>query len=180
MMYKLGDKHPQLHGEGHFVAENATLIGDVVLETRSSVWFNAVIRADNATITLGEETNVQDGAVLHTDPGLPLTLGKGVIVGHNVMLHGCTVGDNSLIGIGAVVLNKAKIGKNCIVGANALVTEKMEIPDNSLVVGSPAKVIRELNEKTHEMLKLNAQVYVNHAERYNQDLEEIDLASCKR
>lgn len=179
MIYQLGDKRPQLKGENHFVADNATLIGDVVMEQASSVWFNAVIRADNATITLGAETNVQDGAVLHTDPGLPLTLGKGVIVGHNVMLHGCTVDDNSLIGIGAVVLNRAKIGKNCIVGANALVTEGTEIPDNSLVVGAPAKVIRTLDEKAHEMLKLNAQVYVDHAQRYNETLQTVELEACQ-
>ena len=179
MIYQLADKRPQLRGEGHFVADNATLIGDVVLESRSSVWFNAVIRADNATITLGEETNVQDGAVLHTDPGLPLTLGKGVIVGHNVMLHGCTVDDNSLIGIGAVVLNRAKIGKNCIVGANALVTEGMEIPDNSLVLGSPAKVVRQLDDGSRDRLKANAQVYVDNAVRYGQLLVEIKLDDCQ-
>ncbi len=179
MIYQLDDKRPQLRGEKHFVADNATLIGDVVMESGSSVWFNAVIRADNATITLGERTNVQDGAVMHTDPGLPLTLGKGVTVGHNAMLHGCTVDDNSLIGIGAVILNRAKIGKNCIIGANALVTERTEIPDNSLVVGSPAKVVRQLNEKSIEMLKLNAQVYVDHAGQYSESLVEVDLESCK-
>lgn len=179
MLYQLGEKRPQLRGDGHFVADNATLVGDVVLEARSSVWFNAVIRADNATITLGEETNVQDGAVLHTDPGLPLTLGKGVIIGHNVMLHGCTIDDNTLIGIGAVVLNKAKIGKHCIIGANALVTEKMEIPDGSLVMGSPAKIVRQINERTFEMLKLNAQVYVEHAARYNTDLQAVTAADCE-
>lgn len=179
MIYQLADKRPQLRGEKHFVADNATLIGDVVMESGSSVWFNAVIRADNATITLGEETNVQDGVVLHTDPGLPLTLGKGVTVGHNAMLHGCSVGDNSLIGIGAVILNRAKIGKNCIVGANALVTERTEIPDNSLVVGSPAKVVRQLDEKSIEMLKSSAQVYVNHAGRYNESLVAVDLDSCQ-
>lgn len=179
MIYQLGDKRPQLKGSDQFVADNATLIGDVVLEARSSVWFNAVIRADNATITLGEETNVQDGAVLHTDPGIPLTLGKGVIVGHNAMLHGCTVDDNSLIGIGAVLLNNVRIGKNCIVGANALVTEGVEIPDNSLVLGSPAKVVKQLDEKTHEMLKTNAQIYVNHSGRYNSSLVEVSLDDCQ-
>ena len=179
MLYQLGETRPQLKGEGHFVADNATVIGDVVLEEKSSVWFNAVIRGDNATITLGAETNVQDGAVLHTDPGLPLNLGEGVIVGHNVMLHGCQVGDNTLIGIGAVVLNNAKIGSNCIIGANALVTERMEIPDNSLVMGSPAKVVRQLDESTHELLKLNAEVYVQHAARYSKDLETVEVDQCR-
>ena len=179
MIYKLGDKRPTLKGQGHFIADDATLIGDVVLESQSSVWFNAVIRGDNATITIGEESNVQDGAVLHTDPGLPLTLGKGVIVGHNVMLHGCTVGDNTLIGIGAVVLNKAKIGKNCIIGANALVTEGTEIPDNSMALGSPAKVVRQLEEGVSEMLKLNADVYVQHAERYKRELQPVELSECR-
>ncbi len=179
MMYKLGDKQPSLQGEGHFVADSANVIGDVVLESKSSVWFNAVIRGDNATITLGEETNVQDGAVLHTDPGIPLTLGKGVIVGHNVMLHGCTVGDNTLIGIGAVVLNNAKIGKNCIIGANALVTERSEIPDNSMVLGSPAKVVKQIDDATAEMLKLNAEVYVHHAARYSKDLETVEIDACR-
>ena len=179
MIYQLGDKRPTLQGEGHFVAEDATLIGDVVLKNQSSVWFNAVIRGDNATITLGEDTNVQDGAVLHTDPGIPLTLGQGVIVGHNVMLHGCTVGDNTLIGIGAVVLNNAKIGKNCIVGANALVTEGTEIPDNSMALGSPAKVVRQLDDDVAEFLKLNAEVYVKHAQRYASELKPVKLSDCQ-
>jgi carbonic anhydrase/acetyltransferase-like protein (isoleucine patch superfamily) len=179
MMYKLGDKQPRLQGEGHFIADTASLIGDVILENKSSVWFNAVIRGDNATITLGEESNVQDGAVLHTDPGLPLTLGKGVIVGHNVMLHGCTIGDNTLIGIGAVVLNNAKIGKNCIVGANALVTERSDIPDNSMVLGSPAKVVKQIDDATAEMLKLNAEVYVHHADRYSKELEAVEIDECR-
>ena len=179
MIYQLGDKKPQLRGSGHFVAANASLIGDVVLENKSSVWFNAVIRGDNATITVGEESNVQDGAVLHTDPGIPVTLGKGVIVGHNVMLHGCTVGDNTLIGIGAVVLNHVTIGKNCIVGANALITERTHIPDNSMVLGSPAKVVKQLDPAVHEMLKLNAEVYVKHAQRYANELQAVELSECQ-
>lgn len=172
-LYRLGDKAPQFHGEGHFVADNATLVGDVVLHGRASVWFNAVIRADNACITLGQRTNVQDGAVLHTDPGLPLTLGDDVTVGHNAMLHGCVVGDNSLIGIGAVLLNRVRIGKNCIVGANALVKEGTEIPDNSLVVGSPAKVVRQLDAVSADMLRANAAVYVRHSAHYLNELEKI-------
>lgn len=172
-LYRLGDKAPVLQGEDHFVADNAALIGEVVLKAQASVWFNAVIRADNACITLGERTNVQDGAVLHTDPGLPLTLGDDVTVGHNAMLHGCVVGDNSLIGIGAVLLNRVRIGKNCIVGANALVKEGTEIPDNSLVVGSPAKVVRQLDSASAEMLRSNADIYVRHSARYLQLLEKV-------
>lgn len=174
MKYRLGDKAPQLNGENHFIAGSADVIGDVVLENNSSVWFNAVLRGDNDTITIGEDSNVQDGAVLHTDPGVKLTLGKGVIVGHNVMLHGCEVGDHSLIGIGAVVLNRVKIGKNCIVGANALVTEGTQIPDNSMVLGSPAKVVKQIDDATAEFLKLNAQVYVDNLSRFNDQLEAIE------
>ena len=174
MKYRLGDKAPQLVGENHFIAHSADVIGDVVLHDRSSIWFNAVLRGDNDTITIGENSNVQDGAVLHTDPGVKLTLGKGVIVGHNVMLHGCEIGDNSLIGIGAVVLNHVKIGKNCIIGANALVTERTEIPDNSMVLGSPAKVVKQVDAASGEFLKLNAQVYVDNLERFNQQLEPIE------
>lgn len=172
-LYQLGELRPRFLGSGHFVADSANLIGDVVLNDASSVWFNAVIRADNATITIGARSNVQDGAVLHTDPGLPLTLGEDVTVGHNAMLHGCEVGNNTLIGIGAVVLNHVKIGRNCIVGANALITERTDIPDNSLVVGSPAKVIRTLDEKAAEMLALNADVYVKHGQRYNAELKPV-------
>lgn len=173
--YQLGEYAPELTGEGHFVAANATLVGQVRLLSHSSVWFNAVIRADNALIQIGERSNVQDGAVLHTDPGIPLLLGSNVTVGHNAMLHGCQVGDNTLIGIGAVVLNHARIGRNCIVGANALITERMEVPDNSLVVGSPAKVIRSLDAEAVAMLTLNADVYVNHAARYRDGLTEVEL-----
>lgn len=173
--FQLGEHAPQLEGEGHFVAHNATLIGQVVLKTQASVWFNAVIRADNALIEIGARSNVQDGAVLHTDPGITLRLGEDVTVGHNAMLHGCEVGSNSLIGIGAVVLNHARIGKNCIVGANALITERSVIPDNSLVVGSPAKVIRQLDEAAVALLRANAEVYVQHAARYRATLKEVTL-----
>lgn len=175
MIYRLGDKVPQLRGGAHFIAGNATLIGDVILEDEASVWFNAVIRGDNATITVGERSNVQDGAILHTDPGLPLTLGSGVTVGHKAMLHGCQVGDNTLIGINAVVLNRARIGKNCIIGAGALVTEAADIPDNSLVVGSPGRVKRQLDEDTWVLLKANAQVYVDHLHKYNAELQAVEL-----
>lgn len=174
MFYRVGDRTPE-KGEDVFVADNATVIGSVVLEDKSSVWFNAVLRGDNDVITIGEASNVQDGAVLHTDPGIKLTLGKGVTVGHNVMLHGCDIGDYSLIGIGAVVLNKAKIGKHCIIGANALIPEGMEIPDGSLVVGSPATIKRELNDMQKKMLEASATHYVQNAARYLTTLEEVSL-----
>ncbi|GAA6145182.1 MAG: gamma carbonic anhydrase family protein [Pseudomonadota bacterium] len=174
MFYRVGDRTPE-KGEDVFVADNATVIGSVVLEDKSSVWFNAVLRGDNDVITIGEASNVQDGAVLHTDPGIKLTLGKGVTVGHNVMLHGCDIGDYSLIGIGAVVLNKAKIGKHCIIGANALIPEGMEIPDGSLVVGSPATIKRELNDMQKKMLEASAAHYVQNAARYLTTLEEVSL-----
>ncbi|MDH5738597.1 MAG: gamma carbonic anhydrase family protein, partial [Gammaproteobacteria bacterium] len=128
MIYQLGNRRPEMKGD-FFIADNAMVIGSVVLENNASVWFNAVIRGDNECITIGENSNVQDGSVLHTDPGVPLIIGKGVTVGHKVMLHGCHIGDNSLIGINAVVLNGARIGKNCLIGANSLIPEGKEIPD---------------------------------------------------
>ena len=136
MFYDLKDKKPKNSGE-NWVAPNATIIGDVTLEKNSSIWFNATLRGDIENIHIGEGSNVQDGSVLHTDPSCPLKIGKNVTVGHMVMLHGCTIGDNSLIGIGAVILNNAKIGKNCIIGAKALITENKEIPDNSLAMFAP-------------------------------------------
>lgn len=166
MLYSFEDKNVQLIGTEHFVAENATVIGNVQLHDCSSVWFNVVIRGDNDPIIIGEGTNVQDGAVLHTDPGYPLVLGRGVTIGHQAMLHGCEVGDGSLVGIGAVVLNGVKIGKGCLIGANALVPEGMEIPDHSLVVGSPAKVKRMLSDEQIEGLKENAEHYVDNMRRF--------------
>jgi len=169
MKYRLGntrvDQHPQ-----SWIAPNATVIGNVRLDDGASVWFGAVLRGDNELIHIGENSNVQDGAVLHTDPGSPLTLGTGVTVGHNAMLHGCTVGDYSLVGINAVVLNGARIGKHCIIGANALIAEGKEIPDGSLVMGSPGKVIRELTEQQKRMLEASAAHYVHNAQRYAQAL----------
>ena len=171
MIYKIGSRSLQTASDNFWVAPNATVIGSVVLGDNASVWFNAVIRADNDVIEIGDNSNIQDGAVLHVDHGIPLKIGKGVTVGHKVMLHGCTIGDNSLIGINAVVLNKAKIGKNCVIGANALVPEGMEIPDNSLVMGTPAKVVKEINEAHQGMLKLSAMHYVEHGKTYAQQLE---------
>jgi carbonic anhydrase/acetyltransferase-like protein (isoleucine patch superfamily) len=174
MKYRLGECLVDAHPDS-WIAPNATVIGKVRLEAGASVWFNAVVRADtNELIHIGENSNVQDGSVLHTDAGFPLTLGKGVTVGHKVMLHGCTVGDYSLIGINAVVLNGAKIGKNCIIGANALIPEGREIPDNSLVMGSPGKVVRELTEQQQQMLQAGAAHYVHNSRRYARELAEQD------
>jgi len=174
MIFSLGENQVTMIGEGQFVAPGAMGIGDVVLEARASVWFNAVLRGDNETITFGEGSNVQDGCVLHTDPGYPLSLGRGVTVGHLAMLHGCDVGDNSLVGIKAVVLNGARIGRNCIIGANALVGEGKEIPDNSLVVGTPGKVVRTLDENAVDRLRKSAEVYVAKARRYREQLRPAD------
>lgn len=173
MKYRLEDLKVDAHPKS-WVAPTASVIGRVRLEEDSSVWFGAVIRGDNELITIGQGSNVQDGAILHTDPGFPLTLGKDVTIGHQAMLHGCEVGDGSLIGIQAVVLNGARIGTNCLigVGAKALVTEKMVIPDGSLVLGSPAKVVRVLNEEQQAGLRANAQGYVVNASRFLTELTE--------
>src|SRR6056300_1581893 len=166
MFYDLKDKKPKSSGE-NWVAPNATIIGDVTLEKNTSVWFNAVLRGDIENIFVGEGSNVQDGSVLHTDPGCPL---KIVTIGHMVMLHGCTIEDNSLIGIGAVILNNAKIGKNCIIGAKALITENKEIPDNSLVVGSPGKIIREVTEEEKKAVMENTKHYQDNWKKYSESV----------
>jgi carbonic anhydrase/acetyltransferase-like protein (isoleucine patch superfamily) len=170
VIYRLGEKRVVRHGET-FVAPNATLIGSVIMHERSSVWFNVVARGDNDPIVIGPDTNIQDGSVLHTDAGVPMTIGRGVTVGHKVMLHGCTIDDHALIGIGAVVLNRAKIGKYCIIGANALITEGKEIPDGSMVMGAPGKVIRQLTDEERKKLELSAAHYVENARRYLRDLQ---------
>jgi len=169
MKYRLGDLRVETHPQS-WVAPNATLIGKVRLQAGASVWFNAVLRGDNELIDIGENSNVQDGTVMHTDMGSPLTIGKGVTIGHNAMLHGCSVDDYSLIGINAVILNGAKIGKHCIIGANALIPEGKEIPDGSLVMGSPGKVVRELSDAQKKMLEASAAHYVHNAQRYARDL----------
>jgi carbonic anhydrase/acetyltransferase-like protein (isoleucine patch superfamily) len=171
MKYRLGDSRVDAHPQS-WVAPNAVLVGKVKLEAGASVWFNTVLRGDNELIHIGENSNVQDGTVMHTDMGYPLNIGKGVTIGHNVMLHGCTVGDYSLIGINAVVLNGAKIGKNCLIGANTLIPEGKVIPDGSLVMGSPGKVVRELTEQQIKMLEASAAHYVHNAQRYARDLQE--------
>ncbi|WP_348675459.1 gamma carbonic anhydrase family protein [uncultured Abyssibacter sp.] len=173
MLYALGDDAPELIGDGHFIADNATVIGRVRMEPQSSIWFNCVVRGDCDDIIIGARSNVQDGAVLHTDVGIKLTIGEDVTVGHQVMLHGCTVGAGTLIGINAVVLNRAVIGRNCIIGANALIPEGKEIPDNSLVMGSPGRVVRELDDKVAKMLKASADHYVHNAERYARSLRPL-------
>ena len=170
MKYSLGDSLVETHPES-WTAPTATLIGKVRLEEGASVWFNAVLRGDNELILIGKHSNVQDGAVMHTDMGYPLTLGTGVTIGHNAMLHGCTVGDYSLIGINAVILNGARIGKHCIIGANSLIGEGKEIPDGSLVMGSPGKVVRDLTDEQKKLLEASAAHYVQNGQRYARDLK---------
>lgn len=170
MLYQLEDRRVRVEEEC-FIADNATVIGSVLLQARSSVWFNTVIRGDNDLITVGEETNLQDGSVLHTDAGIRLTLGRGVTVGHMVMLHGCEIGDYSLIGINSVIMNNVKIGKHCIIGANSLVTEGKQIPDRSVVMGSPGKVVKEVPEPQLAVLEASAAHYVENARRYMRALE---------
>ncbi len=174
MFYQLGERRPSIASEV-FVADNASVIGDVELRSRSSVWFGAVLRGDNHRITVGEESNIQDGAVLHTDAGIELTLGRGITVGHQAMLHGCVVGDFTLVGIHAVVLNRARIGHHCIIGAHTLVPEGMDIPDGSLVVGAPAAIKRALSPQQQQLLEASAAHYVANAKRYRQDLKVIEL-----
>jgi carbonic anhydrase/acetyltransferase-like protein (isoleucine patch superfamily) len=171
-IYELDGKSPQL-GEGAWVADSAQVIGTVEIGPHSSVWFGTVIRGDTETIRIGRNTNIQDNSVLHADHGVPLTIGDNVSVGHQVMLHGCTVGDNTLIGIQAVVLNGAKIGRNCIVGAGSVVTENKEFPDNSLIIGSPAKVVRTLDDAAAAKLAQNAEHYVENSRRYTHGLKKI-------
>ncbi len=165
MLYMLEDRKVTIEGDC-FVADNATLVGSVVLEPDASVWFGVVIRGDGDVITIGEGSNVQDGAVLHTDPGYPLTLGRGVTVGHHAMIHGAVIGDHSLVGINSVILNGAKIGKHCVIGANALIPEGREIPDRSLVMGTPGKIVRTLDDAAATRLEEQAARYVENAGRY--------------
>ncbi len=165
MIYDLEKNVPEISADS-WIAPNAIIIGKVKLEKNSSIWFNAVLRGDIEKIIIGENSNIQDGSVLHTDPGCPLTVGKGVTVGHMVMLHGCEISDDTLIGIGSTILNKAKIGKNCIIGANTLVTENKVIPDNSLVLGSPGKVVRKVTDEEIKVIRENAKHYVKNSKRY--------------
>jgi carbonic anhydrase/acetyltransferase-like protein (isoleucine patch superfamily) len=171
-VFRISDKSPRLDPAA-WIAPNATVIGDVSLAAGASIWWNAVLRGDNDTIAIGENSNIQDGSVLHTDEGVPLTLGRDITVGHMVMLHGCTVGDGSLIGIGSIVLNHATIGRHCLIGANSLIPEGKVIPDRSLVMGSPGKVVRELTDEEVARLLYSARHYVNNVLRYRSQLEEI-------
>jgi carbonic anhydrase/acetyltransferase-like protein (isoleucine patch superfamily) len=170
-VYNLGELRPELPKEGEYwIAPNAIVLGKVTLKKNSSVWFNVTVRGDNETIVIGENSNIQDGSVLHTDQGSPLIIGANVTVGHMVMMHGCQVGDNSLIGIGSIILNGAKIGRNCLIGANCLITEGKEIPDNSLVMGAPGKVVREISPEQAAMLKAGSLHYVENWKRYRREL----------
>jgi carbonic anhydrase/acetyltransferase-like protein (isoleucine patch superfamily) len=172
-IFALGEDTPQVH-DSAYVADSATLIGKVVLAKDTSVWPQAVLRGDNGErIEVGERSNIQDGAILHTDPGFTLRIGEDVSVGHQAMLHGCSVGDGTLIGVQAVVLNGASIGRNCLVGAGAVVTERKVFPDNSLIVGAPAKVLRELTEGEIAGLRRNAADYVERARRYRIQLRKL-------
>ena len=171
-VYQLDDLTPTIDNSA-WVADNAQVMGQVAMGPHSSVWFSSVVRADTAKITIGEGTNIQDGSVLHVDNNMPLTIGNHVTVGHMVQLHGCTIGDESLIGIGAIVLNGAKIGKNCLVGAGSLVTEGKEFPDGSMIMGTPAKVVRELTPEQIESLRRSAQHYMQNAARYKLGLKKI-------
>ncbi|MCK9915944.1 gamma carbonic anhydrase family protein [Microbacteriaceae bacterium K1510] len=173
-IYELDGVKPEFPGEGEYwVADSATLIGRVRLKRETSVWFGAVLRGDNEWIELGERSQIQDNATLHTDPGFPMVIGKNCVIGHNVILHGCTIGDNSLVGMGAIMLNGAKIGQNCLVGAGAVVTEGKEFPDNSLIVGAPARVVRTLDEKAVAMIRGGADIYVKRSKEYAKGLKRI-------
>jgi carbonic anhydrase/acetyltransferase-like protein (isoleucine patch superfamily) len=171
-IYRLGDRQPQL-APSVWIAPTATIIGDVRLAENVSIWWNAVLRGDNDTITIGANTNIQDGSILHTDEGMPMTLGRDITVGHLVMLHGCSIGDGTLVGIKSVILNGAVIGKHCLIGANTLIPEGKIIPDRSVVMGSPGKVIRELSDEQLARFARNATHYVDNTQRYQQYLEEI-------
>lgn len=171
-IYALGQHIPKIH-EDSWVAPDANLIGQVVIEQGASVWFGSTIRAEHDEIRVGVGSNVQENCVMHIDPGYPLTIGQNCTIGHKVMLHGCTIGDNTLVGMGAIILNGAKIGKNCLIGAGALITENKEIPDNSLVMGSPGKVVRIVDAATVESLYQSALHYQNNMRRFRADLKEV-------
>jgi carbonic anhydrase/acetyltransferase-like protein (isoleucine patch superfamily) len=172
-IYELDGVRPETEGE-HWIAESASVMGRVILKKNASIWFNVVARGDNDPITIGENSNVQDGSVIHTDTGHPTTIGKDCTIGHMVMLHGCTIGENTLIGIGSIILNGAKIGKNCLIGANTLITENKEIPDGSMVMGAPGKVVRELTPEQIQMITGSAHHYVSNWKRYAKGLKRID------
>lgn len=175
-IYKFGAYSPELPaGDAYWVADNATVIGNVVLKENASVWYNCVIRGDHSSaITIGENSNIQDGTIIHVDEGVPCTIGANVTVGHMAMLHGCTIADDTLIGIGATVLNRAKIGRNCIIGAHALIPEGKEIPDNSLVMGAPGKVVKEVSPQQAQVIAMSAHHYVENWKKHRRLVERID------
>jgi carbonic anhydrase/acetyltransferase-like protein (isoleucine patch superfamily) len=172
-IYELDGLTPNVAASA-WVADNAQVMGNVTLADDTSVWFGVTVRGDNDPVSVGAGTNIQDGSVLHTDVGYPITIGQNVTIGHMVMLHGCTIGDESLIGIGAIVLNGAKIGKNCLVGAGSLVTEGKVFPDGSMILGSPAKVVRQLSPEQIEGIRKSAQHYTDNARRYKTQLKRAD------
>ena len=173
-VHTLGEAKPDLPPPGaYWIAPSAVVLGRVRLLKNASVWFGATLRGDNEWITVGEGSNVQDGSVLHSDPGAPLTIGKGVTIGHMVMLHGCEIGDGSLVGIGSIILNRTKIGKNCLIGANTLLTEGKDIPDNSVVMGSPGKVVRQVDDNARAMLHYSAVHYVENWQRYAREMAPV-------
>jgi carbonic anhydrase/acetyltransferase-like protein (isoleucine patch superfamily) len=172
-LFAIGERRVRLLGEHHYVAHDATLVGDITLHNEVSVWFQVVIRAENDRITIGEKCNIQDGSVLHVDPGYPMTLGNSVSVGHKVMLHGCTIGDGSLIGINSVIMNGARIGRGTLIGANTLVAEGKEIPEGVLVLGSPGKIVRELKQEERDYLLKVASGYVERSRFYKANLKQI-------
>ena len=176
MMHALGDREPVLEGSNHFIADNASIIGSVRLNDSSSVWFNCVLRGDNDWIEVGERSNIQDGSVLHTDPGFRLVIGDDVTIGHKVMLHGCSIGNNSLIGIGSTLMNGSSIGGNCIVGAHSLVTENKSFPEGTLIMGSPAQVVRDLNAVEVGLIEQAAKAYVENGRRFRATLTPFDVA----
>jgi carbonic anhydrase/acetyltransferase-like protein (isoleucine patch superfamily) len=173
MRYSLGERRLETRGD-FWIADSASVIGSVILGDNVSIWFNAVVRGDCDTITIGDNSNIQDGSVLHADIGVPLSIGRNVTVGHKVMLHGCSIGDNSLIGINAVILNGAQIGRYCIIGANALIPEGKVIPDFSLVVGSPGRVVRAVSDEQKAMLEISALHYVENFRRFRRELKRED------
>lgn len=175
MIYTLDQRAPAIK-PGAWVADNATIIGAVTLEENANVWFNCVLRGDNDDLIVGENSNVQDGSILHTDAGIKLRIGRDCTIGHMVMLHGCEIGDNTLVGIKSVILNRAKIGRNSIVGANSLVTEGKQFPDNVMLMGAPAKVVRELTPQEVQIIKLTSLHYVDNAKRYRTKLKATPSA----
>ncbi|MEM0900500.1 MAG: gamma carbonic anhydrase family protein [Pseudomonadota bacterium] len=172
--YSLGDLKPkEVGGSPAFIAADANIIGHVEIGADVNIWFGTAVRGDNEPIIIGPRTNLQEHSILHTDMGYPLTIGEGCTIGHRALLHGCTIGDNSLIGMGAIVLNGAVIGENCLVGAGALVTERKTFPDNSLIVGAPAKAIRTLDDKAIEALRISAKHYVDNGKRFARDMKPV-------